>query len=143
MLGSWLFFLACLLQLVNSTELKICIQRADCQTRASFRPHLSSPVLQPPMCHNLPNRHFKAIYQRSHHQKGSLCIMLPHCASPPLSHHMDFPFWFVFMCFPNKNSPMPLRSLLLTPGWLPTCSNSCIIKMKTTPGNWQALLIEN
>lgn len=38
---------------------------------------------------------------------------------------------------------MLLNSLLLPPGWLPTCPNSCIIKRKTTPGNWQALLIEN
>lgn len=63
-------------------------------------------------------------------------------AAPPLSYHMAFPFWFVCMGFLNKDSPMLLSSLL-PPGWLPTCPNSCIIKRKTTPGNWQALLIEN
>lgn len=38
---------------------------------------------------------------------------------------------------------MPLSSLLLPLGWLPTCPNRCIIKRKTTPSNWQALLTEN
>ena len=55
-----------------------------------------------------------------------------------------FPFWFVFTGFANKDSSKTLSFLLLLPpGWLPTCPNSCIIKRKTTPGNWKALLIEN
>lgn len=35
------------------------------------------------------------------------------------------------------------RAFLLPAAWPPGCPNSCVIKRKATPGNWQALLIEN
>lgn len=71
------------------------------------------------------------------------------CASCyPVVHLLHFPivwlfsFGLVLWVFPNKDLLVPLNSLLLPLGWLPTCPNRCIIKRKTTPGNWQSLLIE-
>lgn len=32
---------------------------------------------------------------------------------------------------------------LLPPGWLPSCPNHSVIKIKMTPDNWQSSLIEN
>lgn len=72
------------------------------------------------------------------------------CASCcPVVHLLLFPImWFFSLCsvlqvFSNKDLSMPLSSPLLPLGWPPTCPNRCIIKKKSTPGNWQALLIEN
>lgn len=47
-----------------------------------------------------------------------------------------------FMGLHNKDSHTHSLALL-PPGWLPTCPNHSAIKMKTTPDNWQPILIEN
>lgn len=136
------FLLACLLQPVNSAELKISIQPADSIFQTSpFLPCAAATYVPQPA-----KQAFQSYLSMLTVAEKTTCAS---CC--PVVHLLLFPIlWFfslglvlVLWVFPNKDLPMPMSSLLLPLGWTPTCPNRCIIKRKTTPGKQQALLIEN
>lgn len=134
------FLLPCLLQPVNSAELKISIQPAD----SIFQ---TSPFLPGATATRVPQPDKQAF--QSYLSMLTVAEKKTCASRCPVVRLLLFPIMWLFSLglvswvFPNKDLPMPLSSQLLPLGWQPTCLNRWIIKRKTTPNHWQALLIEN
>lgn len=132
---SWLVSFNSGVPSVNSTEPKISVQRAaDCQTWAD--------LTFPSLCYNHTHATtcqtgILKLFIKAYASRKRACAP---CCFPMI---VPLPLWFVFVDFLIRIHPCHWFLFLLPPGWLPTCPNLSIIIRKGTPGNWQALLIEN